>query len=182
MSRVGEKPIFVPEGIEVEINKNKIKIKGSQGELEREIPSVLKVVFEEKQILVKRLKEDKQTRSLHGTLRSLIFNMVKGVSEGFEKTLEIVGRGYKASLEDKTLSLSLGYSHLVKYSSPEGVEIKVTNPTTIRVFGPDKQKVGEVAAEIRAFKKPEPYKGKGIRYKGEVVRRKVGKAALTTKG
>jgi len=181
MSRVGEKPVFIPERVEIEINKNKITIRGLHGELERKIPSVLEVVLEEKQILVKRFKEDKQTRSLHGTLRSLIFNMVKGVSEGFEKTLEIVGRGYKASLEGKTLSLSLGYSHLIKYNSSESVGVELTTPNTIRIFGPDKQKVGEVAAEIRAFKKPEPYKGKGIRYKGEVIRRKVGKAALGVK-
>ncbi|MCK4617789.1 50S ribosomal protein L6, partial [Candidatus Aerophobetes bacterium] len=119
--------------------------------------------------------------SLHGTLRSLIFNMVKGVSEEFEKVLEVVGMGYKATLENGVLTLRVGYSHLVRYTGPEDVGIEVPNPNTIRVFGCDKQKVGEVAAEIRAVKKPEPYKGKGIRYKGEVIRRKVGKAALVTK-
>lgn len=182
MSRIGRKPIYIPEKVEVKIEKGKIKVKGQRGELEREIPSALKVIVENNQILLERLKEDKQSKSLHGTLRSLIFNMVKGVSDGFEKFLEIVGRGYKATLENKTLSLNLGYSHLVKYIPPENIKIELVNPTTIRVSGCDKQKVGEVAAEIRAFKKPEPYKGTGIRYRGEVIRRKAGKAALGTKG
>lgn len=181
MSRVGKKPIPILEGVKVEKSKSKIKVKGPKGELEREMPSAVKVVIKDKQILVQRLNEDKRSKSLHGTLRSLIFNMVKGVSEGFEKVLEIVGMGYKATLENGVLTLRVGYSHLVRYTGPEDVGIEVPNPNTIRVFGCDKQKVGEVAAEIRAVKKPEPYKGKGIRYKGEVIRRKVGKAALVTK-
>lgn len=181
MSRVGKKPIPILEGVKVEIIKSKIKVKGPKGELEREMPSAVKVVIEDGQILVQRLNEDKRSKSLHGTLRSLIFNMVKGVSEGFEKVLEVVGMGYKATLENGVLTLRVGYSHLVRYTGPEDVGIEVPNSNTIRVFGCDKQKVGEVAAEIRAVKKPEPYKGKGIRYKGEVIRRKVGKAALVTK-
>lgn len=181
MSRVGRKPISIPEKVEVGIDKGKIKVKGPQGELEREIPSALEVVMENNQIFVKRLKEDKQSKSLHGTIRSLIFNMVKGVSEGFEKSLEIVGRGYRGNFEDKTLCLSLGYSHIVKYIPPDDTKVELLNPTSLRIFGCDKQKVGEIAAEIRAFKKPEPYKGTGIRYKGEVVRRKAGKVALSTK-
>ncbi len=181
MSRIGKKPIRIPEGVKVEINKSKIKVKGPKGELERELPSVVKVIIKDGQILVQRLNEDKRSKSLHGTLRSLIFNMVKGVSEGFEKVLEIVGMGYKATLENGVLILRVGYSHVVRYACPENVGIEVSHPNTIRVFGYDKQKVGEVAAEIRAVKKPEPYKGKGIRYKGEVIRRKVGKAALATK-
>ena len=180
MSRVGKKPIPVPEGIKVEINNHKIKVKGPKGELEREMPLAVKVVIKDRQILVQRLNENKRSKSLHGTFRSLIFNMVKGVSEGFEKVLEIVGMGYKAKLENGVLTLRVGYSHPVRYTCPEDVGIEVSNPNTIRVFGCDKQKVGEVAAEIRALKKPEPYKGKGIRYKGEVIRRKVGKAALAT--
>ena len=182
MSRVGREPISIPEKVEVKIGEGKIKAKGPQGELEREIPSGLEVVVENNQILVKRLKEDKKTKSLHGTIRSLIFNMIEGVSGGFEKFLEIVGTGYRATLEDKTLSLSLGYSHLVIYVPPEDTEVELISPTSLRIFGCDKQRVGEIAAVIRAFKKPEPYKGKGIRYKGEVVRRKAGKAALGTKG
>ncbi len=181
MSRVGKKPIPILEGVKVEIIKSKIKVKGPKGELEREMPSAVKVVIKDGQILVQRLNEDKRSKSLHGTLRSLIFNMVKGVSEGFEKVLEVVGMGYKATLENGVLTLRVGYSHLVRYTGPEDVGIEVPNSNTIRVFGCDKQKVGEVAAEIRAVKKPEPYKGKGIRYKGEVIRRKVGKAALVTK-
>ena len=182
MSRVGREAVSIPERVEVAIGEGKIKVKGPQGELGREIPSGLEVVIENNQILVKRFKEDKQTKSLHGTLRSLIFNMAKGVSEGFEKFLEIVGRGYKATLDNKTISLSLGYSHLVKYTPPEDIKIELISPTSLRIFGCDKQRVGEVAAEIRSFNKPEPYKGKGIRYKGEIVRRKAGKAALGTKG
>ncbi len=181
MSRVGREPISIPEKVEVTIGEGKIKLKGPQGELEREIPSGLEVVVENNQILVKRFKEDKQTKSLHGTIRSLIFNMAKGVSEGFEKFLEIVGRGYRATLENKTLSLSVGYSHLVKYIPPEDTKIELISPTSLRIFGCDKQRVGEIAAEIRSFKKPEPYNGKGIRYKGEGIRRKAGKAALGTK-
>lgn len=181
MSRVGKKPIPIPEGVKVEVNESRIKVKGPKGELEREIPLVVKVAIKDRQILVQRLNEDKRSKSLHGTLRSLIFNMVKGVSEGFDKILEIVGMGYKATLENGILTLRVGYSHPVRYTCPEDVGIEVSNPNTIRVFGCDKQKVGEVAAEIRAVKKPEPYKGKGIRYKGEVIRRKVGKAALATK-
>ncbi len=181
MSRVGEKPISIPEKVEVRIDKGKIKVRGPQGELEREIPSALEIVVEDNEVLVKRFKEDKESKSLHGTIRSLIFNMVKGVSEGFEKSLEIVGRGYRANFEDKTLCLSLGYSHIVKYVPPEDTKVELLSPTSLRIFGRDKQRVGEIAAEIRAFKKPEPYKGTGIRYKGEVIRRKTGKAALSTK-
>ncbi len=182
MSRVGREPISIPEKIEVVIAEGKIKLKGPLGELEREIPSGLEVVVENNQILVKRLREDKQTKSLHGTIRSLIFNMTKGVSEGFEKFLEMVGKAHRASLENDTLSLSVGYSHLIKYIAPEDIKIELMSPTSLRISGCDKQRVGEIAAEIRSFKKPEPYKGKGIRYKGEVIRRKAGKAALGTKG
>ena len=182
MSRVGGEPISIPEKVEVTIGEGKIKVKGPRGELERELHSGLQITVESNQIVVKRLKEDKQSKSLHGTIRSLIFNMVKGVSEGFEKSLEIVGRGYKATLENKILSLSVGYSHLVKYAPPADTKVEVVSPTSLRISGCDKQRVGETAAKIRSFKKPEPYKGKGIRYKGEVVRRKAGKAALGTKG
>ena len=181
MSRVGKKPILVPEGVKVEINRNKVLVKGPRGDLELEVPSLCEVVLRESQILIEREGDTRQARSIHGTVRSLIFNMVKGVSEEFEKYLEIVGMGYRANLEDSTLVLSLGFSHLVRYIPPKDVKVEVTNATAIRVHGCDKQKVGEVAAQIRAFKKPEPYKGNGIRYRGEVIRRKVGKAALGTK-
>ena len=181
MSRVGRKPIVVPEGVEVEINNNKVLVKGPKGNLALRVPSLCEVALSGNEVLVKRRGDDKQSKSIHGTVRSLILNMVKGVSDGFEKYLEIVGMGYRANLQDSTLVLSLGYSHPVRYTPPEDVGVEVTNASTIRVYGCDKQKVGEVAAEIRALKKPEPYKGKGIRYRGEVIRRKVGKAALGTK-
>ncbi|MEA1965444.1 MAG: 50S ribosomal protein L6 [Candidatus Aerophobetes bacterium] len=177
MSRVGRRPISVPTGVGVDIDKDEIKVKGPKGELKRVIPPLCKVVFKDKQILVKKLREDKQSKSLQGALRSLIFNMVKGVTEGFEKNLEIVGGGYKAELKDRILVLSLGYSHFVKYTPPREVDVKLAGPNEIRIFGLDKQIVGEIAAEIRALKKPEPYGGKGIRYKGELIRRKVGKKA-----
>jgi len=169
MSRVGKKPIFIPKGVEVLIKEQEIKVKGPKGELTQRIPLYCQVSVENGQILVKRLKEDKKTKALHGTIRSLIFNMVKGVTEGYEKELKIVGMGYRAILEDGKLTLSLGFSHPVKYTPPEGIKIQVPDPTTIK-------------AEIRSLKKPDPYKGKGIRYKDEVIKLKVGKAALGGKG
>jgi len=181
MSRVGKKPISIPKGVEVFIKSGQIEIKGPKGKLFQAVSSRCKVDVENDQIVVKRMREDKQSKALHGTIRSLIFNMAKGVSEGFEKELKIVGMGYRARLEDKKLILNLGFSHLVEYYSPQEIEIQVPDPTTIKVSGCDKQKVGEVAAEIRSFKKPEPYKGKGIRYKDEVIKLKVGKAALGSK-
>lgn len=182
MSRVGKKPIFIPKGVEVFIKEQEIKVKGPKGELTQRIPLYCEVSIENGQILVKRLKEDKKTKALHGTIRSLIFNMVKGVTEGYEKELKIVGMGYRATLKGKQLTLSLGFSHPVKYTSPEGIKIQVPDPATIKISGCDKQKVGEVAAEIRSLKKPDPYKGKGIRYRDEVIKLKVGKAALGGKG
>jgi len=180
MSRVGKKPIPIPEGVKVKIEGNVIEARGPQGKLTKEIPPCCQAVLQDNQILIKRLREDKQSRALHGTTRSLIFNLVKGVSEGFEKILEIVGTGYRAKMENGVLSLELGFSHPVKFVPPQEVRIELLNPTTIRVFGCDKQKVGEVAARIRDLKKPEPYKGKGIRYRGETIRRKIGKRALGT--
>ncbi len=181
MSRVGKKPIPIPEKVEVKIDKKEVIVKGSKGELIQKIPGFLQVDIEDGKILVKRLREDKQAKSMHGTIRSLIFNMIKGVSEGYEKELKIVGMGYRARLEGKKLVLNVGFSHPVEYIPPEGVKLEVPDANTIKVSGPDKQKVGEVAAEIRSIKKPDPYKGKGIRYADEVVRLKVGKAGLGTK-
>jgi len=182
MSRIGKKPVPVPQGVEVSFKEGQIKVKGPKGELSQIVPSCCKVNIEDGQIVVERLKDDKQSRSLHGTIRSLIFNMVKGVSEGYEKELKIVGMGYRAKLEKGKLILTLGFSHPVEYTPPEGVQIQTPDPTTIKVSGCDKQKVGQAAAEIRSLKKPEPYKGKGIRYKDEIVKLKVGKAALGSKG
>jgi len=178
MSRVGKKPILIPEKVKVLVKKERVEVEGPKGKLVREIPFGCRVTVDNNQVIVERLRDDRQARALHGTIRTLLFNMVKGVLEGFEKYLEIVGMGYRAKLEGKTLSLSLGFSHLVSYTPLEGVNIELVNPTTIRVYGCDKQKVGEVAAQIRKIKKPEPYKGKGIRYRGEIIKRKVGKAAL----
>jgi len=182
MSRIGKLPISIPENVQVQINERVVTVKGSRGELNRRVPSCCEVFEENRQLIVKRLRKDKQSKALHGTTRSLIFNMIKGISEGFEKHLQIVGMGYKASMEKGYLIFNLGFSHLVKYRIPQEIMVEVSNPTTICIRGCDKQKVGEVAAEIRALKKPEPYKGKGIRYRGEVVRRKIGKAALGSKG
>lgn len=181
MSRIGRKPISIPEGVQVTVKQGEIKVKGPRGELTQQIPLCCRVDMENGKILVKRLREDKKARALHGTTRSLIFNMVKGVSEGYEKELKIVGMGYRATLEGNRLILNLGFSHPVEYTPCQGITIQVPNPDTVKVLGCDKQKVGEVAAEIRNLKKPDPYKGKGIRYKDEVVRLKVGKAALGTK-
>ena len=182
MSRIGKKPISVPKGVEVSIEEGQIRIKGPKGGLTQKIPLCCRVVLENGQILVQRLRDDKKARALHGTIRSLIFNMVKGVLEGYEKELKIMGMGYRVSLEGGKLTLNLGFSHPVTYIPPQGIKIEVPDPTTIKVSGCDKQKVGEVASEIRSIKKPDPYKGKGIRYKDEVVKLKVGKAALGGKG
>ncbi|MCD6318460.1 50S ribosomal protein L6 [Candidatus Aerophobetes bacterium] len=182
MSRVGKRPISIPEKVKVLVKDRMVEVEGPKGKLVREIPFNYRITISNNQVIVERLKDDRQTKALHGTVRTLISNMIKGTLEGFEKYLEIVGTGYRAKLEGKVLSLSLGFSHTVSYTPPEGVNIKVMNPTTIRVYGCDKQKVGEVAAQIREIKKPEPYKGKGIRYRGEIVKRKVGKAALGGKG
>ena len=181
MSRVGKNPISIPEGVDVFIDSEQVKVKGPKGELFQLIPLCCQVSIDHDQVVVRRLKEDKQSKALHGTIRSLIFNMVEGVSKGYEKELKIVGMGYRARLEEGKLVLNLGFSHPVEYQPPQGIKVQVPDLTTIRISGYDKQKVGEVAAEIRSVKKPEPYKGKGIRYKDEVVKLKVGKAALGSK-
>lgn len=175
MSRIGRKPIPIPQGVQVRIERDLVEVKGPKGVLSHRIPPEIEVSVEDGEIRVRRKVENKRGKSLHGLTRSLIANMVQGVTEGFEKRLEIVGVGYRAQLEGKALRLSLGYSHPVIYSIPEGIEIQVPQPTKIVVRGIDKQKVGQVAAEIRALKKPDAYKGKGIRYEGEVVRLKAGK-------
>ncbi|MBE0478061.1 50S ribosomal protein L6 [Candidatus Aerophobetes bacterium] len=182
MSRVGKKPIPVPQKVGVFIKDSKVTVKGSKGELTQTYPSCLKVSIEGAEIAVDRLREDKQSKALHGTIRSLISNMIKGVSEGYQKELKIVGMGYRARLEGEKLILNLGFSHPVEYTPPEEIKLEVPDATTIRVSGCNKQKVGQVAAQIRSLRKPEPYKGKGVRYKDEVVKLKVGKAALGTKG
>jgi large subunit ribosomal protein L6 len=176
MSRIGKAPIPVPKGVEVKQAGSIMEVKGPKGTLSQTIPSGILLQVEGGVINVKRQEDTKHVRSLHGLLRTLITNMVTGVTEGFNKRLEIVGIGYRANLQGRNLQLSLGYSHPVNYAIPEGIEVVVDKQTAITVTGIDKQKVGQVAAEIRGFKKPEPYKGKGIRYVGEQVRRKAGKA------
>jgi large subunit ribosomal protein L6 len=178
MSRVGKNPIPVPAGVTVDLKSNNIKVKGPKGELERTLHPDMIVEIEGGVINVKRPTESKPHKSLHGLTRTLVFNMVEGVSNGFKRDLEIEGVEYRAELKGRTLVMSLGYSHLVRYEPAEGVEIEVADPKKITVKGIDKQKVGQAAAEIRGFRPPEPYKGKGIRYVGEQVRRKAGKAAV----
>jgi large subunit ribosomal protein L6 len=180
MSRVGKNPVPVPSGVTVELKANVIKVKGPKGQLERTLHPDMIVEVESGEVRVKRPTESKPHKSLHGLTRTLIANMVDGVSKGFSKNLEIEGVEYRAELKGKTLVLSLGYSHPVRYDSPAGITIEVPEPKKIRVSGIDIHKVGQTAAEIRSFRSPEPYKGKGIRYAGEQVRRKAGKAAVGT--
>jgi len=179
MSRVGEKPIILPEGVKVQIEGNIFTVEGPKGKLTKKIPSEIKVEIKEKEVLVNRPSNTKFHKSLHGLSRSLLANMIKGVSKGFQKSLEIIGVGYKANLKGDKLILSLGFSHPIEFSVPEGIEVKVEKATQITISGADKGLVGEIASDIRALKPPEPYKGKGIRYKGEYIKRKVGKAAVT---
>ncbi len=178
MSRVGKNPIQVPAGVTVDLKNNNIKVKGPKGELERMLHPDMIVEVSADVVLVKRPTESKQHKSLHGLTRTLVFNMVEGVSTGFTRNLEIEGVEYRAELKGKSLVMALGYSHPVRYEPAEGVELEVPDPKKISVKGIDKQKVGQAAAEIRGFRPPEPYKGKGIRYAGEQVRRKAGKTAV----
>ena len=177
MSRIGKAPIPIPQGVEIKRAGSTVQVKGPKGTLSHTIPASISLQVSDGIIYVKRKGEAKQVRSLHGLSRTLIANMVTGVIQGFEKGLEIVGIGYRANLQGRNLHLSLGYSHPVIYPIPEGIEVVVEKQNKIIVQGIDKQKVGQVAAEIRSFRKPEPYKGKGIRYIGEQVRRKAGKTA-----
>lgn len=176
MSRIGRMPIAIPAGVTVKVDGNMVSVKGPKGELSRAIPQDMIIEMEDNTILVKRPSEQKQHRSLHGLTRTLISNMIIGVTEGFKKTLEIVGVGYRASKQGTKLGLTLGFSHPVEVVPPEGITIDVPAPNKIIISGSNKEAVGQLAAQIRGFREPEPYKGKGIKYEGEVVRRKVGKA------
>ena len=175
MSRIGNKPITVPEGIDVTIDGQKITVKGPKGTLEREVNSNISIKLEDGQIKVSRPNDEKENRSLHGLTRSLINNMIEGVSKEFTRELEINGVGYRASKQGKTLVLTLGYSHPVKMEEPEGITYEVPNPNSIIVRGIDKELVGQKAAEIRTKRPPEVYRGKGIKYVEEHIRRKEGK-------
>jgi len=176
MSRIGRKPIQIPGNVEVSIDGNLVRVKGPKGELDWTFRPEIEVSVGEGEVLVERKGDSKHDRALHGMTRSLIANMIEGVTEGFRKTLEIVGVGYRAEKKGNTLVLHLGFSHLVEYPEPEGIKIDLPNATTVVVEGIDRQRVGQTAAEIRAFRPPEPYKGKGVRYQGEEIRRKAGKA------
>lgn len=176
MSKIGKLPVQIPEGVEVNIDGRKIRVTGPKGTLEREVPEELSVEIRDGKLWVLLKKKTNHARALYGTTRSLIVNMVHGVSQGWSKTLQLVGTGYKAELSGKTLVLSVGYSHPIKIDPPQEINFKVEKSDVI-VEGIDKELVGLVAAKIRAVRPPEPYKGKGILYKGEEVRRKAGKAA-----
>ncbi len=175
MSRIGNKPIEIPEGVEVNVQGNHITVKGPKGTLERDISEKLSVSVEEKEIIVKRPNDDTEMKSLHGLTRTLINNMVIGVKEEFKKELEINGVGYRVQKQGNDLNLTLGYSHPVIYKAPAGISFDVPNPNAITVRGIDKELVGQTAAEIRTKRLPEVYRGKGIKYVDEVIRRKEGK-------
>ena len=175
MSRVGKKPVLVPSNVKVGVDRDEVCVEGPKGKLQLKVHPRIKVNFKENQLLVERPTDLRTDRALHGLTRSLIQNMVRGVTDGYSKTLDIEGVGYKAQVSGRKLVLNLGLTHPVNYAIPEGIEIKATKPTQIVISGSDRQKVGQVAAEIRGFHEPEPYKGKGIRYSGEVIRRKQGK-------
>lgn len=180
MSRIGKKPIPVAAGVTVEVKGSQVAVKGPKGELKLELLPEVTVKVEDDKVLVERKDDERDARARHGLTRQLISNMVEGVSKGFEKRLEIIGVGYKAQASGKSAKLNLGHSHPIDYKAPEGIEIQndPENKQILVITGIDKEKVGQVAADIRAFRKPEPYKGKGVRYVGEEVQRKVGKAAV----
>ena len=176
MSRIGRLPIEVPSGVEVNLAGNRITVKGPKGELTRELSPEMRVVQQDGQVRVERPNDEKRSRELHGLTRTLIANMITGVTEGYRKGLEITGVGYRAQLVGTKLQLNLGYSHPVEIEPPAGISFEVENPVRLAVVGIDKELVGHVAARVRSSRKPEPYKGKGVRYAGEIVRRKAGKA------
>jgi large subunit ribosomal protein L6 len=177
VSRIGKQPIPVPSGVELTVEPELVRVKGPKGELQERVSRDIQIEQEDGQILVKRPSDRRDHRALHGLTRSLVANMVQGVTEGFEKRLEIQGVGYRAALRGKDIELSVGYSHPVVIEAPAGIEFEVPQPTRVVVRGFSKQVVGEIAARIRKVRPPEPYKGKGIRYEGEYVPRKVGKRA-----
>jgi large subunit ribosomal protein L6 len=182
MSRIGKKPVPIPAGVSVTVGASEVKIKGPKGELSLPVPASCKVTQENNEITVTRASEDKFVRASHGTTRAHLNNMVTGVTAGFTKDLEIIGVGYKAEAKGTMLTLTIGYSHLVNFTAPQGITIETPEPTKIKISGIDRQKVGQVAAEIRAIRPPEPYKGKGIKYIDEHIERKAGKSAVGSGG
>ncbi|MEB3182627.1 MAG: 50S ribosomal protein L6 [Nostocaceae cyanobacterium] len=176
MSRIGKRPITLPNKVTVTIDGNKVAVKGPKGELARELPQQVKIEQQDQTLLVQRQDDSRTARQMHGLCRTLVANMVEGVSQGFQRRLEIQGVGYRAQVQGRNLVLNMGYSHQVQIAPPDGIQFAVENNTNVIVSGYDKEIVGNTAAKIRAVRPPEPYKGKGIRYAGEVVRRKAGKA------
>ena len=177
MSRIGKLPVEVPAGVQIKLEGNTLTAKGKQGELSLDVHPEMIVKVDGNTVIVERPSEQQKHRALHGLTRTLVANLVEGVDKGYKKTLEIVGVGYKAEPKGAGLVISVGFSHTIDYTPVAGVKLECPNPTTIVISGPDKQAVGHVAAEIRGFRPPEPYKGKGIRYQGEQIRRKAGKTA-----
>ncbi|NIP60690.1 MAG: 50S ribosomal protein L6 [Gemmatimonadetes bacterium] len=178
MSRIGKQPVEIPDGVQVSASGGRVTVKGPKGELDMEVHPDIAVAVEDGEVRVSRPTEQARHKALHGLTRSLIANMVEGVTEGYERTLEIQGVGYRADTSGRGIRLNVGFSHPIQYDAPEGVTVECPDQTTIVVSGADKQLVGQTAAEIRSFRPPEPYKGKGIRYRGERVRRKAGKTAV----
>jgi len=181
MSRIGRQPVRLPSGVSAEVKGQTVKVRGPKGELSMEVHRDISIRLDEenKQLVLERANDETPTRALHGTMRALVNNMAVGVSEGYTKQLEIIGVGYQARMQGADLALVVGFSHPVVMTPPAGVTVEVPNPTQIKLSGPDKQALGEFAAEIRATRPPEPYKGKGIKYQDEVIRRKAGKAFVT---
>ncbi len=175
MSRVGKQPVILPQGVDINILNNTVLVKGKKGELKNNFPDSVKIVKEDNKIVVSPMNDTKSAKGAWGLARTIINNMVVGVEEGFTKSLVVNGVGYRAAVNDGILTLQLGYSHDIKLAIPNDLEVKCTKPTEISIAGIDKQKVGQFASEIRAFRKPEPYKGKGVRYSDEIIRRKEGK-------
>lgn len=182
MSRIGKMPIPLPSGVTVKVENGLVQVKGSKGELSTPLLEGMTLTQESEQVVIERASDSRQHRAIHGLMRRLVANMVEGVSSGFDKKLEIQGVGYRAEAKGNVLNLTLGYSHPIAYQLPEGISAKVDGQTAITISGIDRQLVGEVAAGVRKLRPPEPYKGKGIRYAGEQVRRKAGKAAAGSGG
>jgi large subunit ribosomal protein L6 len=181
MSRIGKLPVLVPGGVDVKIDDATVSVKGPKGQLSQHFLPVVEVTLEDGSVIVKRKNDEKSGRSAHGLTRTLVANMIQGVTKGFRKSLELQGVGYRVNKAGSDLNFSLGYSHPVTYAAPEGITFTVEGTNKVHVDGIDKQRVGQVAAEIRGLRPPEPYKGKGVRYDGEVVRKKLGKAGKAGK-
>jgi len=179
VSRIGRRPIAAIKGVKIERKGTHLKVTGPKGELSAVVPDSITFDVGDAQVLVKRASDKKTDRVLHGTWRALLANMVRGVSDGFQRKLEIVGVGYKAEAKGRHIQFALGYSHPILFTPPAGIKVEVPQPTVVLISGIDKQLVGQVAAKIRSFRPPEPYKGKGVKYEGEYIRRKAGKAAAT---